>query len=162
MKIAFFLLPKSEIVCFDNKINVRQAIERMDYHHLSAVPMVDEAGKYIGTLSASDLLWKLKETPSYTYTDTAKIKLSEVPLHWDVQPVHIDATVQDLMARALNQNFIPVVDDYNTFIGIVRRREIIEYCIRSISDNPTETVAKGADSNTLTLDDLANIADASE
>lgn len=40
---------------------------------------------------------------------------------------HIDAEMEDLLTLSMNQNFIPVVDDRNIFIGIIRRREIIEY-----------------------------------
>jgi len=34
----------------------------------------------------------------------------------------------DLIERASSQNFVPVVDDKDTFIGIVTRRSIIKYC----------------------------------
>ena len=40
----------------------------------------------------------------------------------------MDETMEDLLKRASKQNFIPVVDDKNTFIGIVTRRSIIKYC----------------------------------
>ena len=32
----------------------------------------------------------------------------------------------------MNQNFVPVVDDKDTFIGIIKRRDIIEYCYDKI------------------------------
>ena len=30
--------------------------------------------------------------------------------------------------RAINQNFVPVVDDQGSFIGIITRKSIIKYC----------------------------------
>jgi predicted transcriptional regulator len=36
--------------------------------------------------------------------------------------------MQDLVERASTQNFVPVVDDKDTFIGIITRRAIIKYC----------------------------------
>ena len=33
-----------------------------------------------------------------------------------------------LIEAAMNQNFVPVVDDRGMFIGIVRRQAIIRYC----------------------------------
>ena len=47
--------------------------------------------------------------------------------------MRIDATMDDLIERAIEQNFVPVVDDQGIFIGIVRRREIIEYCAKLLS-----------------------------
>jgi CBS domain containing-hemolysin-like protein len=46
--------------------------------------------------------------------------------------VSIDANIEDLIATSMNQNFVPVVDDKDTFIGIIKRRDIIEYCYDKI------------------------------
>jgi CBS domain-containing protein len=39
--------------------------------------------------------------------------------------VRIDVSMDELLHRAVNQNFVPVVDDLGTFIGIVTRQDII-------------------------------------
>ena len=36
--------------------------------------------------------------------------------------------MQDLLERASTQNYVPVVDDKDAFIGIIPRRAIIKYC----------------------------------
>lgn len=36
--------------------------------------------------------------------------------------------MDQLIEAAMNQNFVPVVDDRGMFIGIVRRQAIIRYC----------------------------------
>jgi CBS domain-containing protein len=40
--------------------------------------------------------------------------------------------MEDLIARAMVQNFVPVVDDQNKFIGIVTRKDIIGYCYKKL------------------------------
>ena len=40
----------------------------------------------------------------------------------------VTTNMYDLVSRAAEQNFIPVVDDKNTFIGIVTRRAVMRYC----------------------------------
>ena len=35
--------------------------------------------------------------------------------------------MEHLVASAMNQNFVPVVDDLGNFIGIVTRKDIIRY-----------------------------------
>jgi CBS-domain-containing membrane protein len=47
-------------------------------------------------------------------------------------PVHINANMSDLISKAKLQNFVPVVDDMDRFIGIVRRSDIIEYCAQQV------------------------------
>ena len=43
------------------------------------------------------------------------------------KPVHVDCDMEDLLDRAINQNFVPVLDDQKCFIGIITRKDIIKY-----------------------------------
>ncbi|MNW22025.1 hypothetical protein D3C71_2232760 [compost metagenome] len=61
------------------------------------------------------------------------MKLVEVPLRLNNRAVNIDANMDDLISLAKVQNFVPVVDDRNNFIGLVRRSEIIDYCQKGMS-----------------------------
>jgi CBS domain-containing protein len=132
MKIAFFLLPKSEVVYLQLKSTMRQALEKMEHHRYTAVPIIDDEGKYVGTITEGDLLWKLKNTPGLTFQDTKTIPLSDIPQRMKNKSVRINAEIEDLLSLAIVQNFVPVVDDSDIFIGIVRRREIFEYLAGSL------------------------------
>lgn len=102
-------------------------MEKMEYHRYTAIPIIDEQGKYAGTLTEGDLLWKMKNTPGLTFEGTERIYLTEVPRKITNNPVRIGAEIEDLLSLAIVQNFVPVVDDNDIFIGIIRRREIMEY-----------------------------------
>ncbi|MDQ6421913.1 CBS domain-containing protein [Paenibacillus sp. LHD-117] len=133
MNIAFFLLPKQEVVCLTHDTTLRQALERMEFHRFSAVPILHADGSYYGTVTEGDLLWFMKSRPDLTFESTNKVKLSEVPLRVTNRAVNIDANMDDMISLAKAQNFVPVVDDRNHFIGIVRRSEIIDYCQKGLS-----------------------------
>jgi CBS domain-containing protein len=128
MNVAFFLLPKTSVITLTPNHTMRQALERMDRHGYTAVPLVDEQGRYAGTVTEGDLLFKMKNTPDLKFTDTNRISLGDVPQRRTVEPVRIDAVMEDLIKLAVSQNFVPVVDDMGVFIGIIRRSDIIEYC----------------------------------
>jgi CBS-domain-containing membrane protein len=127
MNVAFFLIPKKDVVYLKYNATMRQALERMEFHRYSAIPLIDDEGRYMGTITEGDLLWKLKNTPGLSFRNTENIRLTEVEQHIQNHPVSINAMMEDLISRAVEQNFIPVVDDQRIFIGIVRRREILEY-----------------------------------
>lgn len=59
--------------------------------------------------------------------------VTEIKRKKDNAPVAIDAKIEDLVIKSLNQNFVPVIDDQNIFIGIIKRREIIGYCFERMS-----------------------------
>jgi CBS domain-containing protein len=127
MKIAFFLTPKADLAWVSTTATVRQAIERMEYHRYTSVPLVSPDGRYAGALTEGDLLWFMKQHPHVRFDETEEVPLEAVQRRLDVRSVHIDAEIDELLARALDQNFVPVVDDREVFVGIVRRRRILEH-----------------------------------
>ena len=127
MNIAFFLIAKSDVIYLSPKNTMRQALEKMQYHGYTAVPLIDNKGRYVGTITEGDLLWKLINTPGLSYENTEKILLENVPQRTKNVAVRINAQMEDLLTLASAQNFVPVIDDNGIFIGIIRRREIIEY-----------------------------------
>lgn len=135
MNIAFFLTPKKEVAFEKSTCTMRQVLEKMEYHRYSAIPILDEKGKYVGTLTEGDLLWKLKNTPNLDFENTAKVTISQILMHVINKPVHIDCDIEDLVVTSINQNFVPVIDDSNIFIGIIKRSDIITYCYEKLFEN---------------------------
>ena len=135
MNIAFFLTPKNQVVYENPKSTMRQALERMEYHRYTSVPLVNGTGKYVGTLTEGDLLWKLKNTPNLSFNDTNKIIIEEIPRHISNKAVLISADIESLISLAKDQNFVPVVDDNGVFIGIIKRSDIITYCYNLLYKN---------------------------
>lgn len=132
MNIAFFLTPKSEVAWIHVRSSLRQALERMEHHRYSAVPLLDDEGRYVGTITEGDLLWRLKGA-NLSLLDAEQIPVASVPRHLDVRPVDVLTDIEQLFLRAADQNFVPVVDSRGVFMGIVRRKAIIEYCIELIA-----------------------------
>ena len=132
MNIAFFLTPKSDVVYENINSTMRQVLERMEYHRYTAVPLIDDKGKYIGTITEGDLLWELKDNPDLTIKDTSSIKISDIKRKTINKPVSINESMEDLLNLAINQNFVPVIDDNGIFIGIIKRSDIINYFYSSM------------------------------
>jgi CBS domain-containing protein len=135
MNIAFFLLPKQDVVCLSIHATLRQTLERMEYHRYTAVPILNEDGTYAGTITEGDLLWFFKNRLDLNFENAHLHTLDEIPMRMQNQTVRIDAKMEDLIRLAKAQNFVPVVDDNDKFIGIVRRSEIIEYSAKHMMNN---------------------------
>jgi FOG: CBS domain len=131
MNIAFFLLPKQQVMHIPQSATLRQTLERMEHHRYTAVPILDQDGKYVGTVTEGDLLWHMKNN-DLSFDQIHKVKLSEVPLRMSNHPVHVNANIRDLISLVKVQNFVPVIDDLERFIGIVRRSDVIDYCEKNI------------------------------
>jgi len=132
MNIAFFLTPKSEVIFEKVSSTMRRAMERMEYHRYTSIPLVDDKGKYVGTLTEGDLLWKLKNSSEVSLKDTENVLIKDIPRHFKDKPVSINSDIESLILVAKSQNFVPVVDDSNIFIGIIKRGDIISYCYKKL------------------------------
>ena len=129
MNIAFFLTPKNQVAYLYDDYTVNQCLRKMRGIGFSATPVITREGKYAGIVSEGDLLWYLVEdgvTKTYT-RDVTDIRLRDIIGHNINPPVRITAAVEELFDRAMNQNFVPVVDDNDSFVGIITRKDIIKY-----------------------------------
>ena len=127
MNILFFLHPKAELAFIYDYHTVRQAMEIMEHYKYSCVPILNRAGKYVGTITEGDLLWDLKEKGILNIKQAENLSIMKVERRCDYLPVSIECDMEDLVKRAMGQNFVPVEDDQHFFIGIVTRRDIIGY-----------------------------------
>ncbi len=129
--IAFLLTPKSEVVWVSANGTLGEALERMRPNGFAAVPLLDDAGGYVGTLTEGDVLWHLLDAAQPKLAIEASVLA--VKRRTNNRAVHIHAKLETLVSRAAEQNFVPVLDDREVFIGIVRRKSIIEQCVPSSS-----------------------------
>ena len=126
--ILFFLTPKALCAHLDSDDTMRQALERMEQAHYSALPILDRKGRYVGTLTEGDLLWALKDLCNMDLRQTENHRIMEITRRRDNVPVRVNTSMQDLIQHAAGQNFVPVVDDKQDFIGIITRSAIMKYC----------------------------------
>ena len=127
MNILLFLTPKKDVAYLFDDFTIRQALEKMEYHRYSAIPIINRKGEYVGTLTEGDVLWYLKNNHALNIFEAEDIKLTDIPRKQDNKPISAFAHMDDIYQTATNQNFIPVVDDDGTFIGIITRKKIFNY-----------------------------------
>lgn len=132
MNILFFLTPKSDVAYIYEDETFRQTIEKMEHRKYSCIPMLSHDGKYVGTISEGDILWGMKHLEITDLKETENIPIIAIPRRATYKPVRINANMQDLLDCAINQNFVPVIDDKDSFIGIVTRKEIIKHCYKEM------------------------------
>ena len=136
MNILFFLTPKSDVAYIFEDETLRQTVEKMEHRKFSCIPILNKEGKYTGTISEGDLLWGIKRLNiNITYLKQMEdVSIMAIPRRATYKPVHADADMEDLLDRAINQNYVPVIDDKGSFIGIITRKEIIKYCYKEMKE----------------------------
>ena len=129
MNVLMLLKPKETVKYIFDTNTLRQGLEKMRAHSYTAIPVISEDGKYVGTVSEGDFLYYIVDLRSNTIKDRKKHRVSDI-IRKDFNPaVRINVSMDELLRRAVNQNFVPVTDDWGTFIGIVTRQDIIKHFI---------------------------------
>ena len=126
--ILFFLTPKAMCSFVYDDFTVRQALEKMESAGYAALPILNKHGEYRGTLTEGDLLWALKNMCYMDMRQAEAHHIMTIAHRKDNVPVRVNTDMQELVERARTQNFVPVVDDKDAFIGIIPRSVIVKYC----------------------------------
>ena len=129
MNVLFFLTPKASCTYIYEDFTIRQALERMEPSRFASIPILKRNGEYVGTIAEGDLLWAIKNNYMMNMKDAEGRPVMEVARRKDYQPVTVSTNPQELLSMAVSQNFVPRVDDRSSFIGIVTRQKIMEYCM---------------------------------
>ena len=130
--ILFFLTPKAMCVYLYDDFTIRQALEKMEGAGYAALPILNKRGEYRGTLTEGDLMWAIKNMCYMDMRQAEAHRITEISRRKEYLPVRVTTSMHDLVERASTQNFVPVVDDKDAFIGIVPRSAIIKYCLKHL------------------------------
>ena len=141
MNVLFFLKPKLSVAYIYDTNTVRQGLEKMKHYGYTAIPVIDREGHYVGTVTEGDFPWKLTEENAWETHAQERLNVRDIMQRSHNPPVNVNASLEDLLQQAMNQHFVPVVDDLGSFIGIVTRRDIMQYyysMIHSMTDGAAE------------------------
>lgn len=133
MNIMRFVVPKSLVEHVNSDSTIRQAFEKMRFHRYVAIPVIDGEGKYIGTLRNDDIFAYFLDKSDFDTRLAERERVTEIIDSAYSPPLYHDASMDDLIERVGEHNFVPVVDDRGCFIGIILRRDILNFLFKHYS-----------------------------
>lgn len=132
VNVLKFLTPKHQTFYLESDSTIRQILEKFDVHKFSVVPIIDSEGKYVTTVSEGDILRFIKNICNFNPNLAGMVKIDNVELYRPYKALQITATMEEVIKLSREQNFIPIVDDRGVFIGIIKRKEVLDYLIDQV------------------------------
>ncbi len=129
-----FFTPKSETYCLHEDVTIRQALEKFDYHKFSVVPLIDNEGKYITTVSTGDILRYVKNDANFDIHKAESVLVRDIDKYRPYRAVSWEVPVEEIYQLALEQNFVPLVDDRGIYIGIIKRKSILNNIYQQLEE----------------------------
>lgn len=128
MNLIQFLTPKCDVAVVYDYNTIRRSLEKFRAHGYTAIPVVTKDGDYVGCVSEGDFLWQLAQVQDGVPLESIEKKCVREIIRKDFNPpMKISTSLDSLVEQIINQNFVPMVDDRNKFIGIITRKDIIKY-----------------------------------
>ncbi len=128
------MIPKSLVEYINHRSTVRQALEKMSFHRYTAIPVLDDDGKYIGTLRNDDIFNYFLKNESFDKVMAEDVAVTEILNTSYSKPLLHSTSLGELIESVKEHNFVPIVDDRGCFIGIVLRREILNYLLKHFKE----------------------------
>ena len=132
MNVLYFIIPKQEIKTLNNNATIKEACDMLDESGFTAIPVIDSKGKYLFTISEGDLLRHIRNN-HHDFDKIMQMPIKNIRIKKNIAPISSNKDIMELIGLSLDQNFIPVIDDLNHFVGIVTRKTIISYFKKKIS-----------------------------
>ena len=123
MNIPSLLIPKANVEYLRTKDSIEFALDIFRRNSYSAVPVINSEGIYRGTITEGDFLYYIMDNPD---ADLKKVKVRNILREDFYEAVKITASIDKLLIKCLDQNFVPVTDDRDVFVGIVTRKVIFK------------------------------------
>ena len=139
MNIMRCIVPKSLVEYVTVDSTVRQALEKMRFHRYAAIPVIDGEGKFVGTLRNDDLLRYFIERGGYDKRETERVGIDTLLDQDSSRPLYHNASMSQLIEQVKEHNFVPVVDDRGCFVGIILRRDVLNFLLKYYNDNDRGT-----------------------
>jgi CBS-domain-containing membrane protein len=106
---------------------VRQALEKMSFHRYTAMPVLNSEGVYLGTLRNDDVFDYFRRMGSINYRQAEHDSVMSILDVNYTRPLGQGATMTELVEEVKEHNYVPIVDDRGCFIGIILRRDVLNF-----------------------------------
>lgn len=126
MNVPMLLKTKDQVAYLHDTDTLRQGLEKLRAHGYTAIPVLSGAEYYVGSVSEGDFLWHILSSDNNNLKFQENYQIKDILRAGFNPAARIDISMDELLERSINQNFVPIVDDRNFFIGIVTRQDIIK------------------------------------
>ena len=130
MNILRFMIPKSSVEYINKSSTVRQALEKMRYHRYVAIPVLDDDGIYVGTLRNDDIFKYFLDNGNFDSRSAERDSVMSILDREYSKPLYHNASINELLENVKEHNFVPVVDDRGCFIGMILRRDMLNFLLK--------------------------------
>ena len=125
--IVKIMIPKISTVFLHENDTVRQGPERFRAHGYTAVPVLNKEEQYVGSVTEGDLLRHIMAVGNTDLKFQEHYRISSIMRKECYPALSIDADENQVIAVALNQNYVPIVDGRGALCGIITRQSLISY-----------------------------------
>ena len=118
MNILFFIITKDKTQFVLSSFSLRQTLEKMESCGYTSLPIINDKGEYIATITEGDILRYVKKNNNLTLKSSEKVNVLDVNIKKVVKSIKIYSNMEDLIDNEyiiFNHNFIRCIPWHKEF-----------------------------------------------
>lgn len=128
INVMMLITPKVNVAYLYADETLSAALAKLKHCGFTAIPVIEEeSGIFVGVVTEGDFLWHIVEKGD---ENLDRYDVKSIIRKDSYAPARIDESPEDLLDKAMRQNFVPVIDSRGCFCGIVTRSRIIKHFVR--------------------------------
>jgi predicted transcriptional regulator len=125
-KSSTFIIPASQIAFVEDENPLYHAFLILTRVKYSKIPVLDRQSRVVGLLSLSMITTKMMETNKISLDPLNNLKVHDVMQTKFDKVNYSQITLETQLHLLVDNAFLPVIDDYGIFKGLLTRREWIK------------------------------------
>ncbi|MBA1392307.1 CBS domain-containing protein [Lactobacillus sp. XV13L] len=125
-KSGSFIIPASRIAFVEDDNPLYHAFLILTRVKYSKIPVLDRESRVVGLLSLAMITAKMLETNDISLDPLTALKVSDVMQTKFDKINFVQTTLETQLHLLVDNAFLPVIDDYGVFQGLLTRREWIK------------------------------------
>lgn len=127
INVMMLITPKVNVAYLYDNENLRAGLAKLKHCGYTAIPVIEETGEFVGVVTEGDFLWHMVEKGD---EDLDQYAVKDIIRQGSYAAAQIDEEPEELLDKAMKQNFVPVIDSRRCFCGIVTRSRIIKHFVK--------------------------------
>lgn len=127
INVMMLITPKVNVAYLYDNESLKGGLAKLRHCGYTAIPVIEETGEFVGVVTEGDFLWQIVEKGDENLDE---YQVKDILRKESYAAAQVDESPEELLDKAMRQNFVPVVDSRGCFCGIVTRSDIIKHFVK--------------------------------
>jgi CBS domain-containing protein len=131
-EIRTLILPKEKIITVDPNWTLERAMLKLIRSGYTSVPVINADNQVEGLIDKTLILDFMSENQNIKYNDLPKFYVYQA-MNKNYMGIWANTPLSFALELMIERSYVPIIDEKNTFIGILTRQSVLQLILNYLS-----------------------------